>query len=95
MSNNSEQHKKELIEVIYKISKDKHLLADFIKDILTPREFGIISARWQIAKRLEKGERQRSIADNLHVGIATVTRGSVEMGKKDGGLRKTLKVIHK
>lgn len=95
MSNNSEQHKKELIEVIHKISKDKNLLGDFIKDILTPREFEIISSRWQIAKRLEKGEYQQSIADSLHLGIATVTRGSREMSKKDGGLRRALKVIHK
>jgi len=56
MKNNSEQYKKEVVEVLYKISKDKDLLGDFIKDILTPREFDNIGVRWQIVKRLAKGE---------------------------------------
>lgn len=93
MKNNSEQYKKELIEVIYKIAKDKQLLADFIKDILTPREFENIGVRFQIVKRLAKGEYHASIAEDLHLGVATVTRGSREMRKKDGGLRRALKAI--
>ncbi|KKQ19481.1 MAG: Trp repressor [Candidatus Nomurabacteria bacterium GW2011_GWA1_37_20] len=94
MKNNSEQYKKELIEIIFKISKDKILLADFIKDILTPREFDNIGVRWQIVKRLAKGEHQTAIAENLHLGVATITRGSREMRKKQGGFRRALKVIH-
>ncbi len=94
MKNNSEQYKKELIEVISKISKDKQLLADFIQAILTPHEFENIAVRWQIVKKLEKGEYQESIAEDLHLGIATVTRGSREMRKKEGGFRRALKVIN-
>jgi TrpR family trp operon transcriptional repressor len=93
MKNNSEQYKKELIEVIYKISKDKNLLADFVRDILTPREFENISVRWEIVKRLAKGEHHQSIAEDLHLGVATVTRGSREMQKKEGGFRRALKAI--
>jgi len=93
MKNNSEQYKKEVVEVIAKISKDKQLLADFIKDILTPREFENIGVRWQIVKRLGAGEHQQAIAGDLHLGIATVTRGSREMRKKEGGLRRTLKFL--
>ena len=93
MKNNSEQYKKELIDVIYKITKDKSLLHDFIKDILTPREFENIGVRWQIVKRLAKGEHHVAIAEDLHLGVATVTRGSREMRKKEGGLRRALKVI--
>ncbi len=95
MKNNSQQYKKEIIEVIYKISKDKNLLADFIKDILTPREFDNIGVRWQIIERIAKGEHHQAIAEELHLGVATVTRGSREMRKKEGGLRRALKVIHK
>lgn len=93
MKNNSEQYKKEIIEVIYKIAKDKNLLADFVRDLLTPHEFENIGVRWQIVKRLEKGEHQESIAGDLHTGLATVTRGSREMRKKDGGFRRALKVV--
>jgi TrpR family trp operon transcriptional repressor len=94
MKNNSEQYKKEIIDVIAKISKDKALLGDFVRDILTPHEFENIAVRFQIVKKLEKGEYQESIAEDLHVGIATVTRGSREMRKKEGGFRRALKVIH-
>ena len=93
MKNNSEQYKKELIEVLYKISKDNSLLGDFVKDILTPREFENISVRWQIVKRLEKGEYHGSIANDLHLGVATVTRGSREMRRVNGGFRRALKLI--
>ena len=79
--------------MIYKIAKDKQLIADFIKDILTPREFENVAVRWQIVKKLEKGEYHQSIAEDLHLGVATVTRGSREMRKKDGGFRRALKAV--
>ncbi len=93
MKNNSDQYKKEVVEVIYKIAKDKEILADFIRDILTPHEFENIGVRWQIVKRLSKGEHHQSIAEDLHLGVATVTRGSREMRKKEGGFRKALKLL--
>ncbi len=93
MKNNSEKYKKEVVEVIYKIAKDKQLLADFVRDILTPHEFENIGVRWQIVKRLAKGEHQTGIAEDLHLGVATVTRGSREMRKKEGGFRRTLKIL--
>ncbi len=93
MKNNLDQYKKEVVEVLYKISKNKGLLADFVKDILTPREFENISVRWQIVKRLNKGEHHQSIAEDLHLGVATVTRGSREMRKIEGGFRRALKVV--
>ncbi len=93
MKNNSGQYKKEVVEVIYKIAKDKELLGDFVKDLLTPREFDNVGVRWQIVKRLAKGEYQQTIAEDLHLGVATVTRGSREMRKKEGGFRRALKII--
>ena len=93
MKNNLDQYKKELIEVLSKIAKDKQLLADFFKDILTPHEFENVAVRWQIVKRLAKGEFHGSIAESLHLGISTVTRGSREMRKKEGGFRRTLKLL--
>ena len=94
MKNNIDQYKREVIEVISKVARDKQLLADFVRDILTPHEFENIGIRWQIVKRLAKGEHHASIAADLHLGVATVTRGSGEMRKKEGGFRRALKVIH-
>ncbi len=93
MKNNSEKYKKEFIEILSKVAKDKQLLADFMRDILTPREFENISVRWEIVKRLAKGEHHAAIAEDLHLGVATVTRGSREMRKKEGGFRRALKLL--
>ena len=93
MKNNSKQYKKEVIEIIHKVSKNKGLLTDFLKEILTPREFDNIGVRWQIVKRLGKGEHHQAIAESLHLGVATVTRGSREMRKKNGGFRRALKLL--
>ena len=53
----------------------------FLKGILTPKEIEEISVRLQIVKQLKQGVAQREIAENLGVGIATVTRGSKELHK--------------
>ncbi len=95
MKNKTEQYKKELLEVLHAASKDRGLFNDFIKEILTPREFDNLSRRWQIVRRLAKGEHHQAIAEALKIGVATVTRGSREMRKQDGGFRRALRLIHK
>lgn len=44
--------------------------------LLTPKELDEIGKRVEIIDRLLKGDSQRSIATDLQVGIATVSRGS-------------------
>ena len=56
-------------------------MEDFLKGILTPQEIEQLSLRLEIVKRLKRGEPQRKIAEDLKVGIATVTRGSRELKK--------------
>ena len=70
-------------------------MAEFLTDILTPVEFDALALRWQITKRLYKGETHRSIARSLGLGISTVTRGSRELRNKDGGFHLMLKKIGK
>ena len=93
MKADNEKYKKEVLEVLTKVAKDENLLRDFVEDILTPREFENIGVRWQIVKRLAKGEHHQSIAENLHLGVSTVTRGSREMRNREGGFRKVLKLL--
>jgi len=76
VSNKITEYKKELVEVFSKIFGDKKLMTEFLTDILTPTEFEALALRWQIVKKLNKGETHRSIADDLSLGISTVTRGS-------------------
>ncbi len=89
------EYKKELVEVFAKIYGDKQLMADFLLDILTPAEFETLALRWQIVKKLEKGEDHRSIAGELNLGVSTVTRGSRALRRKNGGFHSMLKKTSK
>ena len=87
------EYKKELVAIFSKISGDKELMLEFLKDILTPAEFETLSLRWQIVKKLNKGETHRSVAGDLGLGISTVTRGSRELRNKNGGFHLMLKKL--
>ncbi len=84
------EYKKELNSIIRKCASSGTLLHEFLTDILTAGEYEEISRRWQIIKMLEAGKPQREIAEELGVGVATVTRGAKELADKKGGFRKTL-----
>lgn len=89
------EYKKELIGVFTKAGENKALMGEFLVDILTPAEFEAMVLRWQIIKKLHKGESHRSVAGDLGLGISTVTRGSRELRNKNGGFHLMLKKISK
>ena len=70
-------------------------MAEFLKDILTPNEFEAMALRWQIVKKLNKGETHREVAGDLGLGISTVNRGSRELRNKNGGFALMLKRLGK
>jgi TrpR family trp operon transcriptional repressor len=71
---------KEIVELIYAID-DPKLLADFLYGVTTAKERSEIAQRVEIVKRLIAGEPQHQIAQDLGVGVATVTRGSKELAQ--------------
>lgn len=79
----------ELIEFICKID-DKFTMSEILSNLLTPQEREELGTRLQIFKKLIQGEDQRSIAKDLGVSIATVTRGSRELKYGKPGIRKIL-----
>lgn len=68
----------ELIDLLLSI-KSKAGMEDFLLGILTPKELQEIPTRLQIVKKLKAGISQHKVAEDLKVGIATVTRGSKEL----------------
>ncbi len=68
----------ELANTIAKLSSPTEVI-DFLKGILTPQELVEIPQRLQIVKMLKQGKPQRQIAEELGVGVATITRGSKEL----------------
>lgn len=89
------QYTKEFLDVLMNASKDRKLFEALLCDFLTESEREQLPVRWQIIKRLYEGEPQRKIAEELGVGIATVTRGSEELHDKEGGFYQYLKKYHR
>lgn len=70
----------EFMDAILRI-KNKKEMQNFLLGILTPKELIEIPQRLAIVKMLKKGVQHQQIAEKLHVGVATVTRGSREIQK--------------
>jgi TrpR family trp operon transcriptional repressor len=62
-------------------TRDKTLLDDFLIGLTSEKERNELAQRVEIVKRLLAGEPQAKIANELGVGIATVTRGSKELAQ--------------
>ncbi len=71
---------KELIDQLFKIKSEEEM-EDFLLGILTPKEREELPMRLKIVKLLRAGIPQHEIAEDLGVGVATVTRGSRELQK--------------
>ncbi len=84
------QYKEELVELLRTAAKDAKLFEAVLRDILTPSEYREIANRWQIVKKLAMGEDQRAIAQDLKVGITTVTRGVHVLENSGGGFNQML-----
>ncbi len=80
MSKSENKELLELIDVLVKFDTRAQMY-DFLHGILTPKELLEIPKRFAIVKMLKKGVQHQQIADKLHVGVATVTRGSRELQK--------------
>ena len=52
---------------------------DFLESLFSPEEIEAFEKRINIVKLLQKDKSHRDIANELSVGIATVTRGSKEL----------------
>ncbi len=77
---------KELFQAILEIrSYDE--AANFFRDLLTIAELNEFANRWQMVKRLIRGESYLSIAEKLNVSTTTVTRVSHWLNKGMGGYK--------
>jgi TrpR family transcriptional regulator, trp operon repressor len=74
-------------------SGDSEFIEDFLRQLLTPAEIEEIGKRWMLVKMLEDGKKQRRIAEELHISLCKITRGSRELKKPDNAFRKALGMI--
>jgi len=76
----SNSHLDFLIQTLLRINSADEM-HEFLLGIFTPQELVEIPTRLEIVKKLKNGVAQHKIADDLGVGVATVTRGSKELQK--------------
>jgi len=74
----SKKYLDQLIKVFLS-AKNREEMLNLLEGILTPQELLEIPMRLEIVKRLKNGNPQHQIAEDLQVGVATVTRGSREI----------------
>ncbi|MBW3568782.1 trp operon repressor [Candidatus Parcubacteria bacterium] len=70
----------EFVDLVLAI-KDRELLEDFLLGITTEAERVAIAHRLQIIKKLLDDKTQYEIAEEMGVGVATVTRGAKELAQ--------------
>lgn len=88
----SDRLKEQFLNLITEVEQTEDL--DNILDLLlTPKEYQEISNRVEIFKKLDQGETQRDISNDLDVSVATVTRGSREMQNKPEKVQKLLDLL--
>ena len=68
--------------LLNKLESEQQII-EFLDALLTPKELDEIANRMAIIRLLRRGVSQREIAQQLGVGIATVTRGARVL-KADG-----------
>jgi len=71
---------------------DKELVKAFLTSLLTPSERLDIAARWELVNRINLGETQRRVAQELGVSLCKITRGSKELKKTDSAFKAMLQL---
>jgi TrpR family trp operon transcriptional repressor len=80
----------ELARVLSRV-KEKALIEDFLRCLLTPAEIADIAGRWALVKALEQKTPQREIAKTLGVSLCKITRGSRELKRENSAFKRMLK----
>lgn len=63
-------------------TRSKKEMEALLRGLLTQKELEELPKRLEIFRQLKKGTPQHEIADKVAVGIATVTRGSIELQRR-------------
>jgi TrpR family trp operon transcriptional repressor len=82
---------KELAAVLASVD-DPELVKSFLTSLLTPSERLDIAARWELVNRIDLGETQRRVAQELGVSLCKITRGSKELKKPDSAFKAMLRL---
>ncbi len=85
-----DEKEKFLVKAFLKLKKEQEV-ANFLRDLLTIKEFEEFSNRLEMAKLLKQGLSYKAIAKKLKVSTTTVTRTAHWLFRGCGGYEKVLK----
>ena len=71
-----------LLAKLFANTNDIHKIELLLKALFTSKELKEFDNRLKIFQLLMQGKKQREISEDLNVGIATVTRGSLAFEKE-------------
>ena len=80
---------KKFVDYLYSV-RDYDYFADFMRGITSDKDKQNLPKRVEIVKKLLAGENHHDIAEELGVGVATVTKGSKLVNQGYFKVRKTL-----
>ena len=72
-----------LLAKLFANTNDIHNMELLLKALFTSKELKEFDNRLKIFQLLMQGKKHREISENLNVGIATVTRGSLAFEKEE------------
>lgn len=75
----------EMAEELCHKNREPSFVLNFLESYLTPGEIGALAIRWEIIKRISRGETHRDIAASLRVSPTTVSRWALEDWRKRWG----------
>ncbi len=73
--------------------EDPEQIQQFLSQLLTPAEVKDLSSRWHLLRLLNKGVTQRKIAQQLHLSLCKITRGSKELKKEKSILKEAIQAF--
>ena len=88
-----EQAWEELIDALCE-TKDRELMSDFMKSLLTEYEVDEVANRWALVRLIDRGMSQRAISKSLGLSLCKITRGSKELKKENSSFARMINLQH-
>ena len=88
--NAAENHALERLTHALAETDQASVIRQILAELLSPAELQGISRRWLLLEMLQAGKSQREIAAQLHLSLATVSRGSRELKQADSALKRLM-----
>jgi len=82
-----------VVEALCQIHSPEQM-KQFLNEVLTPGELHDLALRWELMRRLARGDSQRQIAGEMGISLCKITRGS-KILKEENSITRSILVGRK